>query len=134
MADGAAAITSTGGLGGALGYAQNTNQPAAPNGIAGAYLGVGLDSHGVFATSQDGHGTGCATGQSATVQANSVVLRGPGSGKAGYCYLAATNLPTKSATPTISGRVDVLAGTPASASPWTVSTNTSSCRRREPGR
>ena len=96
IADGAASITATGGVGSSLGYAQNTNQPTAPNGIAGAYLGVGLDSHGAFASSSDGHGTGCATGQSTTFQANSVVLRGPGSGKIGYCYLAATSLPTAS--------------------------------------
>ena len=96
IADGAASITSPGGQGSSLGYAQNTNQPPAPNGIAGAYLGVGLDAHGAFASSSDGHGTGCATGQSATFQANSVVLRGPGAGKSGYCYLAATNLPTAS--------------------------------------
>src|SRR5664279_1948634 len=96
IADGAASITAPGGQGSSLGYAQNTNQPPAPNGIAGAYLGVGLDAHGAFASSSDGHGTGCATGQSATFQANSVVLRGPGSGMSGYCYLAATNLPTAS--------------------------------------
>ena len=64
LADGAATVTSTGGQGSSLGYAQNTNMPPAPNGIAGAYLGVGFDAHGAFATSNDGHGTGCATGQS----------------------------------------------------------------------
>src|SRR5664280_2608098 len=96
IADGAASITSTGGQGSSLGYAQNTNQPPAPNGIAGAYLGIGLDAHGAFASSGDGHGTGCAAGQSAALQANSVVLRGPGSGKSGYCFLASTNLPTAS--------------------------------------
>ncbi len=94
VADGAASVTSTGGEGSSMGYAQNTNRPAAPNGVAGAYLGVGLDVHGAFATSQDGHGTGCTTGQSSVVQANSVVLRGPGSAKNGYCLLTATNLPT----------------------------------------
>ena len=96
IADGASIITSTGGVGSSLGYAQNTNQPTAPNGIAGAYLGLGLDSHGAYASSGDGHGTGCAAGQSAALQANSIVLRGPGSGKAGYCFLASTNLPTAS--------------------------------------
>ncbi len=96
IADGAASITSPGGQGSSLGYAQNTNQPPAPNGIAGAYLGLGLDAHGAFASSGDGHGTGCATGQAAALQANSVVLRGPGSGKSGYCFLASTNLPTAS--------------------------------------
>ncbi|MGS0688000.1 Ig-like domain-containing protein [Nakamurella sp. GG22] len=96
LADGAAGITAPGGPGSSLGYAQNTNMPTAPNGIAGAYLGVGLDAHGAFASSGDGHGTGCATRESAAFQANSVVLRGPGSGKSGYCYLASTNLSTAS--------------------------------------
>ncbi len=94
IADGAASITATGAQGGSLGYAQNTNQPPAPNGVTGAYLGVGLDVHGSFATSGDGRGTGCATGQSLTPQPNSVVLRGPGTGTKGYCYLSAANLPT----------------------------------------
>ncbi len=94
IADGAATVTSPGGLGSSLGYAQNTNQPPAPNGIAGAYLGVGLDVHGNFAASGDGHGSGCTTGQSATPKPNSVVLRGPGSGKSGYCFLTASSLPT----------------------------------------
>ncbi len=94
IADGTAAVTSPGGLGSSLGYAQNTNQPPAPNGIAGAYLGVGLDVHGNFAASGDGHGTGCKTGQSATPRPNTVVLRGPGSGKSGYCFLTAASLPT----------------------------------------
>ena len=93
IADGAADITSPGGQGSSLGYAQNTNMPPAPNGIAGAYLGLGLDVHGGFASSTDGHGTGCAADQPKSSQANSVVLRGPGSGKSGYCYLASTNLP-----------------------------------------
>jgi hypothetical protein len=94
VADGSASVTSAGGLGSSLGYAQNMNQPPAPNGIAGGYLGVGLDAHGTFSTSNDGHGTGCTTGQSPTQRGNAVVLRGPGSGKAGYCFLTATSLST----------------------------------------
>ncbi|MEA9999986.1 Ig-like domain-containing protein [Cryobacterium sp. RTS3] len=92
LANGAADVTTIGGLGSSLGYAQNKNQPAAPNGINGGYLGLGLDAFGAFTTGNDGHGTGCAAAEPTITKANSIVLRGPGQAKIGYCFLSSVNL------------------------------------------
>ncbi|MFS8119190.1 MAG: DUF4347 domain-containing protein, partial [Microcoleus sp.] len=54
LIDGTATPTQAGGFGGSLGYAQNTSSiPSAP-GIAGGYLGVGLDEFGNFSNNNAG--------------------------------------------------------------------------------
>jgi len=81
LVDGATDLTAPGGLGGSLGYAPNASTPGVTNGL----LGVGIDAHGNFSgTATDGTGCTAAPGQAA----NRITLRGPGSGLAGYCYLA----------------------------------------------
>ncbi|MBV9101769.1 MAG: hypothetical protein JOZ46_01770 [Candidatus Dormibacteraeota bacterium] len=82
IANGATSITTPGGDGGALGYTRNGGTA----GVAGAYLGVGFDEVGNFEqTASDG--TGCPS-RTAPAVIPQVGLRGPGSGTAGYCFLA----------------------------------------------
>ncbi|MGM0592406.1 MAG: PQQ-binding-like beta-propeller repeat protein, partial [Halobacteriota archaeon] len=72
----------SGAVGGALGYTQNETDPGVPN----AYLGVGLDEYGNFAT--DGEGK---DGGTSTEKPQNVVLRGSGDGGTsgdGYPFLA----------------------------------------------
>jgi hypothetical protein len=78
MVEGSTNLTSAGGGGGALGYSSLTN----------ALLGVGLDSHGNFST-PGAAGTGCADSGPGQV-ADRVVVRGPGNGPAGYCFLGSS--------------------------------------------
>jgi uncharacterized repeat protein (TIGR01451 family) len=81
-----AVATTIGPSGGALGYA------TAPgvNGLANAYLGVGLDVFGNFSSTQY-VGTGCTSPANfGTTIAGTVVVRGPGNARAGYCGLATT--------------------------------------------
>jgi uncharacterized repeat protein (TIGR01451 family) len=71
--------------GAGLGYSGS----ATVNGLTNAYLGVGLDVLGDFSNSANG--TGCTN--PATINGivpEAVVVRGPGSGKVGYCGLAST--------------------------------------------
>jgi len=84
-ADGVAVIFSdatvsavTGAYGGSLGYAQRTGV----DGFAGGWLGVGLDEYGNFSAANEGKSGG--TG----FLADSVALRGSGSGSSGYPFLA----------------------------------------------
>jgi uncharacterized repeat protein (TIGR01451 family) len=83
LTDGSVPLTSAGPAGGSLGYAQTTTSP----GVAGGYLGVGLDAYGNFSSPTEGRGTGCANAGVGT-RPNTIALRGPGSGTTGYCYLA----------------------------------------------
>ncbi|MFS4505080.1 lectin-like domain-containing protein [Clavibacter sp. Sh2141] len=98
LTDGSVPLTSAGPPGGSLGYAQNTGV----NGVAGGYLGVGLDAFGNFSSPAEGRGAGCVApgpGQ----RANTVALRGPGQGTTGYCYLTgASPAATLRATTTVS--------------------------------
>jgi hypothetical protein len=55
LTDGSVPLTSAGPPGGSLGYAQNTGV----NGVAGGYLGVGLDAFGNFSSPAEGRGAGC---------------------------------------------------------------------------
>ncbi|WP_258071917.1 DUF7507 domain-containing protein [Clavibacter michiganensis] len=87
LADGAQRIAAPGAGAGSLGYAQTTGT----NGIAGAYLAVGLDAAGGFSSATDGRGAGCAQAAPG-VRPNSVVLRGTGQGTSGYCYLTGSTL------------------------------------------
>ena len=75
MVDGNTNLTQAGGGGGALGYSTLTN----------ALLGVGLDSYGNFST-PGAAGTGCADSGPGFVP-DRVVVRGPGNGPVGYCFL-----------------------------------------------
>ncbi len=83
--EGTASPTHAGGLGGSLGYAQNTvaNQP----GLVGGYAGIGFDEFGNFSNPTEGRqgGPGAAP--------NTVAIRGAGSGFDGYQYLTGTTLP-----------------------------------------
>ncbi len=77
-----------GGFGGSLGYANhnNGNQP----GLAGAYLGIGIDEYGNFCTTNDGRHGGVGT----TTQPNSITLRGSEKNK--WAYLTHNQLQTSS--------------------------------------
>ena len=70
----------TGASGGTLGYS-----PGSQNGVARAYLGIGLDVFGSF-SGGGADGSGC-TPQPQT--AETVVVRGPGNNRDGYCRIAA---------------------------------------------
>ena len=84
-------LPTAGAFGGSLGYAQNTGI----NGFAGGWLAVGLDEYGNFANSTEGR-LGYPTGWSppagantaAGGYANSVAVRGSGTGTTGYRLLA----------------------------------------------
>ncbi|HEY5078369.1 MAG TPA: autotransporter-associated beta strand repeat-containing protein, partial [Opitutaceae bacterium] len=77
---------SPGAYGGSLGYAQKTAAGGASdiNGMTGGYLGIGIDSFGNYSNPTEGRvgGTGFL--------ANSIAVRGPGSGLTGYNYLGGT--------------------------------------------
>jgi uncharacterized repeat protein (TIGR01451 family) len=90
LVDGATNLTTPGAFGGSLGYAQRTGV----DGIAGAYLGVGLDAFGNFYNDNEGRGRGCSTNQRApfptALVPGAIVIRGPGNQSRGYCYLDST--------------------------------------------
>jgi uncharacterized repeat protein (TIGR01451 family) len=107
LTDGAQSLTSVGAPGGSLGYAQSTTA----DGVSGGYLGVGLDAFGNFSNPTDGRGTGCVAPTGGPGQrANAVVLRGPGQGRTGYCYLAGRSLSTLTKTLRSSVAAGTLAG------------------------
>jgi uncharacterized repeat protein (TIGR01451 family) len=89
LADGNVNLTQPGGLGGALGYAPN--HPNSQPGLAGGYIGLGLDEYGNYSNTTV-QGTGCPTAGGFRPQ--SVALRGPGSGFAGYCLIGTTPVST----------------------------------------
>ncbi|GAA2030185.1 hypothetical protein GCM10009839_32310 [Catenulispora yoronensis] len=94
LVDGSTDLTSAGADGGSLGYAQRNGT----NGVEGGYIGVGLDAFGNFANDSENRGLGCTGTEVSpvpqhTVVPNSVVLRGPGQGLNGYCFLAGTVTP-----------------------------------------
>lgn len=90
LADGSKPLTTPGGFGGSLGYAQTTD-PFPVDGILGGYLGVGFDEYGNFGNNQEGRGAGCSQPDTGFYP-NYVTLRGPGSGQAGYCILNRINV------------------------------------------
>jgi uncharacterized repeat protein (TIGR01451 family) len=111
LVDGATDLTAAGGTGGSLGYAQHYGEP----GINGGYLGIGFDVYGNFYDDGESRGQGCPVGQrspttnSGSIAPNTVVVRGPGSGGFGYCYLASTTVVGSPAAKPISslpGRLD----------------------------
>ncbi len=90
LVNGTTDLTSPGVSGGGLGYTATTNgtpQPGVDNGL----IGIGLDKWGNF-SDPNSSGTGCADGTGIGSKgpgqtANRVVVRGPGNGTAGYCFL-----------------------------------------------
>jgi hypothetical protein len=86
LSDGSRQLTTTGATGAGLGYSTWAGQP----GVAGGYLGVGLDVFGNFARNW-AEGTDCGgTNPIVTTVPNVVSLRGPGDGTSGYCLLGST--------------------------------------------
>ncbi len=82
--------TVAGSLGGALGYG-----PSGSAGVSGALLGIGFDNFGNFLSSSVG-GTGCGSAEypgsaGPGANADTISIRGPGQGNAGYCYLAGSS-------------------------------------------
>ncbi|WP_164088400.1 LPXTG cell wall anchor domain-containing protein [Frondihabitans sp. 762G35] len=89
LADGAASA-SVGPPGAGLGYAcvnnNATGSPCNQPGVAGAFVGIGLDEYGAFS---DPNFLGTGPGQSR----NSIAVRGSGTGTSGYRYLAGAVAP-----------------------------------------
>ncbi|WP_155856026.1 LPXTG cell wall anchor domain-containing protein [Cellulomonas sp. URHD0024] len=143
LTDGTYNLINPGGSGGSLGYAQRgaddnaSNGPIAP-GVAGGYLGVGLDAYGNFSNDNEARGRGC---ESRAIQSsvpaeylspNAVSLRGPGRLKTqspidgdtypatdwvnGYCLLASTNLSTAPGLPVGASLRSTLPGPPSDTS------------------
>ncbi len=93
LVDGATNLTTTGGDGGSLGYAQRNLIP----GVPGGYVGVGLDAYGNFYDDGEKRGSNCPVGQRSPagtaegrVAPNVITVRGPGAGTNGYCFRTAT--------------------------------------------
>ena len=91
---------SVGGAGGTLGYAASSTS----DGLANAYLGVGLDVYGNFSASDIAGGTGCTyPPYIGSTTPGAVVVRGPGNGRVGYCGLQTTYNGTTSSKVTLHG-------------------------------
>src|SRR5580693_5442169 len=80
-----------GAYGGSLGYAQKTAAGTGGvsggsdiNGMAGGYLGIGLDEYGNYSNGTEGRIGGINT---PNLTPNAIAVRGPGSGLTGYDYL-----------------------------------------------
>ncbi|HJV74343.1 MAG TPA: DUF6701 domain-containing protein [Noviherbaspirillum sp.] len=73
-----------GGYGGSLGYAQNTAASPSKPGFAGGWIGVALDEFGNYQNPTEGRVLGPG------FLADSVGVRGPGSGTSGYRWLGGT--------------------------------------------
>ena len=80
----------TGAYGGSLGYANMSAGTTQINGMAGGYIGLGLDEYGNFATMNEGKHGGFGTSTNLNAYPNAVSVRGPGSGQTGYDYLGGT--------------------------------------------
>jgi len=85
LVDGSVELTTTGALGGGLGYVPS--EDGGVSGLAGALMGIGFDAYGNF-SEPSADGEGCPSVPGAGSQR--VVLRGPGQGFVGYCQLAAS--------------------------------------------
>jgi hypothetical protein len=97
LVDGKARDT-LGGWGGALGYASNLGGGTPKPGVDGGYIGIGLDQHGMYSSSQVGtDGPG--------YQPNYAVIRGAGQGDTGYPYRTGQPMPKLSLPRTDPARV-----------------------------
>ncbi len=85
LVDGNSPIQSVGGFGGSLGYAPYIANGAVQPGIAGGYVGIGLDEFGGFSSDTEGR-----TGGSGRLP-DSIAVRG--SAATNYNYLAGKQLP-----------------------------------------
>jgi autotransporter-associated beta strand protein len=86
--------------GGSLGFAQKTGVP----GLAGGYVGVGIDVYGNYSNATEGRtGSYPAGAVNPGFQPNEIAVRGPGTGTTGYYYLGGTggNNYTVGGTPAI---------------------------------
>ncbi len=104
LVDGATTLTTTGGLGGSLGYAQRNSEP----GVVQGYLGIGFDAFGNFYNDGENRGNGCAMKPPNLHNPNQLVpdvvtLRGPGNGLTGYCWLGSTTTNTVPPTSALGG-------------------------------
>jgi uncharacterized repeat protein (TIGR02543 family) len=72
--------------GGTLGYSADRHSSAGANGLRNGLIGIGLDMYGNHSLPTFG-GTGCPTTPVRRETPNALVIRGPGSLKAGYCVI-----------------------------------------------
>ena len=100
-----------GSFGGSLGYAQRDN---GDSGFAGGWLGIGLDEYGNFSNPTEGRLGGPGA------RADSITVRGSGSGSNGYRYLTGTN----SLSPGVDQRPTSSAGGPAHRYRFTIDSRT----------
>lgn len=118
LTDGSGRLTTPGAFGGSLGYAQRlpADRPGAPvvPGVAGGYLGIGLDIVGDYFGDGEMRGNGCARRSPAgttfavpPIAPNVVTVRGPGNGTEGYCFISGTASRTAAGTwpSTLPGRL-----------------------------
>ncbi|MFI5285087.1 MAG: beta strand repeat-containing protein [Candidatus Dormibacteria bacterium] len=85
--------TSTGPLGGDLGYAANTQGSPGTAGMPFGYLGIGLDVYGNYQNTPLAGGSGCTIPSPLVANRaypEAVTARGPGNGTVGYCILGTT--------------------------------------------
>jgi hypothetical protein len=87
LIDGTQSPTVAGAFGGSLGYAQKI--ASGIPGIAGGYVGIGLDEFGNFSNPTDGGGPLQRSGGPGLIP-DSVAVRGQGTGTTGYTYLTGT--------------------------------------------
>jgi hypothetical protein len=80
--------TITGSVGGSLGYSNDRSSGKDTVGITDGYLGLGLDAYGNFQGTNYGGSNCTGTINQSTALKPSVTVRGPGTGKTGYCVLA----------------------------------------------
>lgn len=86
LSNGSYSLTKAGDSGGALGYAYRESGTSKTDGLANAYLGVGLDVYGNFVNEK--HTAPDCSSKKVSQTSQSVGLRGPGNGRKGYCLLA----------------------------------------------
>jgi hypothetical protein len=85
--------SSTGPLGGDLGYAANRQGSPGTPGMPYGYLGIGLDVYGNYENTPLAGGSGCTIPSPLVANIaypESVTARGPGNGTVGYCILGTT--------------------------------------------
>ena len=85
--------STTGPLGGDLGYAANTQGSPGTAGMPYGYLGIGLDVYGNYENTPLAGGSGCTIPSPLVANKaypESVTARGPGNGTVGYCILGTT--------------------------------------------